>query len=219
MYDKKRLLATSWENEPFPHAIIDGLWDPELLISCRAEFPSPDDLRWITYNDPEEYGKKAGDARVWGQMTHRFFREVRDPRFSNMLTNLTRIERLVADDIGGGMHETGEGGRLEMHIDFNLHPSIPRLERRINMLVFLNDEWEQDWGGTVRLGKRGDENAMNLLPLFNRTVIFECGENSYHGHPDPIVGDHLRRSLACYYYAPVREETVQAHSTVWDRAH
>lgn len=217
MYDGNTLLEARWHPKPFNHAVIDGLWDYDFLRACEAEFPAADDPRWVTYNDPEERGKKAGGSNMWGQMTHRFFRYVRDPVFGTRLTDLTGIERLVSDDIGGGMHETGEGGRLEMHIDFNRHPALPRLERRINMLVFLNEEWRREWGGTVHLGKRDDPDAVELLPLLNRTVLFECSERSFHGHPEPIVGDHLRRSLACYFYAPTRVGSTAPHSTVWSR--
>lgn len=216
-YDQGALLAP-WESQPFPHVVLDGVWDDDFLRACRKEFPAADDSRWITYNDPEERGKKAGASNMWGQMTHRWFRHVRDPRFAALLSNVTGIETLIPDDVGGGMHETGEGGRLEMHIDFNVHPSNPRLERRINLLVFLNEDWQYEWGGIIELGKRDNPHRIEVLPEFNRTVLFECSDTSFHGHPTPIVGDHLRRSLACYFYAPIREGVREkAHSTVWDR--
>jgi hypothetical protein len=197
--------------EPFPHIVIDGLWPADELRGAAAEFPPGDDHRWITYPDPKEYGKRAGDARLWGPDTRRFFDVARSAATCRRLEELTGIGPLAADDIGGGMHMTGPGGRLETHVDFNVHPSLP-LERRLNMLVFLNDEWERDWGGVLYLGQ---EREVEVLPLFNRTVIFACSDESWHGHPDPIVGERWRRSLACYYYAPLRAETGPAHTTVW----
>jgi hypothetical protein len=197
--------------EPFPHIVIDGLWPADELRGAAAEFPPGDDHRWITYPDPKEYGKRAGDARLWGPATRRFFDVARSAATCWRLEELTGIGPLTADDIGGGMHMTGLGGRLETHVDFNVHPSLP-LERRLNMLVFLNDEWERDWGGVLYLGQ---EREVEVLPLFNRTVIFACSDESWHGHPDPIVGEHWRRSLACYYYAPLRAESGPAHTTVW----
>lgn len=212
MYDIDVLLDATWETEPFRHAVIDGLWADDFLRHARAEFPAPDDPRWVTYNDPEERGKKAGGSNMWGPVTESFFKAVRHPGFAETLQDVTGIQPLTADDIGGGMHETGEGGRLAMHIDFNIHPADPGLERRLNLLVFLNEEWDNNWGGTLLLGALGQ---VSVTPTFNRTVLFETGETSFHGHPAPIVGDHLRRSLACYYYAPTRPETAAAHSTVW----
>lgn len=210
MYDVDALIEAEWQKDPFPHVVLDGLWDESILRYARSEFPTYEDPRWVTYNDPEEFGKKAGPASMWGPTTSNFFKVVRSWDFSHDLEISTGISPLTADDLGGGMHVTGEGGRLEMHVDFNILPGDPRLERRLNLLVFLNDTWEREWGGALRLGQ-----GVEVLPLFNRTVIFECSEVSYHGHPDAIVGDHLRRSLACYFYAPVRNETAEAHSTVW----
>jgi hypothetical protein len=196
---------------PFPHLVVDGMWPEILLASIDAEFPAAGDPRWITYPDEKERGKKAGDARMWGPATRGFFDAARGPEACRMLELLTGIGPLTADDIGGGMHETGEGGRLAAHVDFNVHPSLP-LERRINMLVFLSRDWDPAWGGTLYLG---EQQEVAVVPAWNRTVIFATGETSWHGHPEPVVGDHLRRSLACYYYAPLRAETADAHTTVW----
>lgn len=200
------------DREPFPYLVVDGLWDDEALRAARDEFPPGHDGRWITYPDPKEYGKRAGDARMWGPVVNEFFDYVRSEEVCTRLAELTGIAPLTADDIGGGMHMTGEGGRLATHVDFNIHPDKHWLERRLNVLVFLNDDWEEEWGGVLRLGKPP---VANVLPMFNRTVIFATSERSWHGHPDPVVGDRWRKSLACYYYAPLRETTADAHTTLW----
>lgn len=213
MYDKNAMLAADWQSEPFPHTVIDGMWDENFLRSCMAEFPDYADNRWITYNDPEEFGKKAGAANMWGTNTHQFFQTVRSDEFVSLMEEATQIDDLLSDDVGGGMHMTGPGGRLEMHIDFNVHPSMP-MERRINLLVFLNDEWDCANGGCLYLGTNKE---VTVKPLFNRTVLFECGDTSFHGHPEAIEGEHYRRSLACYFYAPLREGVLEkAHTTVWN---
>jgi hypothetical protein len=196
---------------PFPHAVIDGLWNPDQLRACAAEFPPATDPRWATYPDPKEYGKRAGDSRMWGPVTQRFFMQAHLAETCELLEEWTGIGPLMADDLGGGMHVTGEGGRLDMHRDFNRHPSLP-LERRLNLLVFLNEVWEREWGGVLYLGR---EREVEVLPLFGRTVLFACGPESWHGHPEPIVGEHWRKSLAVYFYAPLRAETAPSHSTVW----
>ena len=196
---------------PFPHAVLDDLWDPDQLRACAAEFPPGHDPRWTTYPDPKEYGKCAGDSRMWGPATKQFFEQARSAATCRQLEEWTGIAPLTADDLGGGMHMTGESGRLALHRDFNLHPTLP-LERRLNLLVFLNEEWEREWGGVLYLGL---EREVEVLPLFGRTVLFACGAESWHGHPEPIVGEHSRMSLACYFYAPLREETAPGHTTIW----
>lgn len=207
MVEKLHALST----QPFPHIVIDGYWDNEWLEHVAAEFPHESDPRWITYPAPEEWGKRAGDARMWGPSTRAFMNDLRSAMTCAWLENITNISPLTPDDIGGGMHMTGPGGRLAMHVDFNQHPSLP-LERRLNLLVFMNKEWDPEWGGTLYLGA---EREVAVTPTWNRTVIFETSEVSWHGHPEPIVGDHWRKSVAMYYYAPLREETAGAHSTIW----
>jgi Rps23 Pro-64 3,4-dihydroxylase Tpa1-like proline 4-hydroxylase len=99
-----------------------------------------------------------------------------------------------------------------MHTDFSIHPNMPHMTRRINLLVFLEDEWQKEWGGVLYLGRNRE---VEILPLFNHTAIFETSSKSYHGHPEPIAGAHLRRSLAVYFYAPRRPDDDLLSTTVW----
>jgi hypothetical protein len=198
--------------QPFPHLVIDDLWSEQWLDQIAAEFPDPRDPRWITYPDPKEYGKRCGGPNCWGPETARWIDYARSIEATVALELATGIQPLTADTIGGGMHMTSEGGRLEGHVDFNIHPDHPGLERRLNMLVFLNTDWKPDWGGALYLGA---DRQVEVQPLFNRTVIFATSNKSWHGHPDPIVGDHLRKSLAVYYYAPTRASTRIPHTTIW----
>jgi len=88
------------------------------------------------------------------------------------------------------------------------------MTRRINLLIFLNEQWEKEWGGTLYLGANKE---VEILPLLNTTVIFQTSATSYHGHPDPIVGNHLRKSLAVYMYAPRRPEDDLLETTFWQK--
>jgi hypothetical protein len=198
--------------QPFPHIILKPHWADKALREIAAEFPSYDDERWTTYPGEQQRGKKCGDKAMWGPATRAWFDYVRSPTYLAYLTGLTGIEGLVADTWGGGMHCTGEGGRLAMHTDFSVHPQYPLHTRRLNMLTFLNPEWEPSWGGMLYLGAKRE---IQVLPLLNTTVIFETSAQSFHGHPDPVAGPHLRKSLAVYFYAPRRPEDELLASTVW----
>lgn len=199
--------------EPFPHIVVDNFWDFDELWECLQDFPKPSDPRWKTYRDPKEWGKRCMDEpSTWPRSGAQLVSHMASRVMCESLEDLTGLKGLTADPLGGGMHMTGQGGRLDMHVDFNVHPDGQRL-RKLNLLVFLNPEWEKEWGGILRLGRAGE---VSIVPKFNRMVIFECSDQSWHGHPEPIVGGHWRRSLACYYYVPRNQaETVEPHTTTW----
>lgn len=201
-----------WVTDPFPHAVIDGLWPQDRLDKVAAEFPPPVDPRWQTYPQPEERGKRCGGPEMQGPLVRDLMADLMAPAQQAWLESLTGIANLVPSAVGGGMHMTGEGGRLAMHRDFNVLPGTD-LERRLNVLLFLNEEWHAEWGGTLYLGA---DRQVPVLPLMNRMVIFECGPESWHGHPEPVSGEHWRKSVACYWYAPPRGP-VDSHSTIWQR--
>jgi hypothetical protein len=198
-----------WEWEPFPHSVTDGLWDDDRLREAAAEFPSPGDPSWKLYQADHESGKREGSNPVgWGPVTAGLLDDMMS--MAPLLEKVTGLISLTGDTYGGGMHMTGNGGYLSMHRDFNVHPGT-RMERRLNFLVYLNEEWDRNWGGSLYLGEHRD---IEVLPVMNRTAIFECTPRSWHGHPDPIKGAHWRKSLACYFYGPPRSE-LTANSTIW----
>jgi len=202
----------AWQTDPFPHAVVDGLWPQALLLAAAAEFPGPADARWESAPGPREGGKRWCDKPSgWGPIVKQVIGELRSDSARAWLTSLTGIEGLQADTLGGGMHMTGPDGRLAMHRDFNVHPGTGGLERRLNVLLILNEEWDKDWGGVLYLGEYKE---IEVMPIAGRMAIFECCDDSWHGHPEPVVGDHWRKSLACYWYAPPRAQ-VQAHGTIW----
>jgi Rps23 Pro-64 3,4-dihydroxylase Tpa1-like proline 4-hydroxylase len=148
-----------------------------------------------------------------GPVTRQLMAMLQSGEQRDVLAALTGIDGLTPSTLGGGMHMTGLGGRLAMHRDFNVEPATG-LERRLNVLLFLNAEWDAEWGGTLYLG---EHRQVPVLPLMNRMVVFECGPASWHGHPEPVTGNHWRKSLACYWYAPPRGP-LASHSTIWQKA-
>jgi len=139
--------------------------------------------------------------------------------FLQFLQNLTGIEGLLPDPRlqGGGMHQIERGGRLGVHVDFNRHRTS-KLDRRLNVLLYLNKDWSEDYGGHFEMWDRQMERCVQrVLPIFNRLVVFSTTETSWHGHPDPLTcpEDRTRKSLALYYYTNGRpdSEVAETHST------
>ncbi len=207
---------------PFPHAVIDGLVPAQVLEAVVAEFPEPSD-EWRRFDDARQrkFGASLVDVAV-GPVTRTVLAEFNASAFVDFLQTLTGIEEALIPDPhyrGGGLHQIVPGGYLEVHADFNRHPMFD-LDRRVNVLVFLNHGWQSDWRGQLELWDRTMTRAERRVePLFNRTVIFSITDTAFHGHPEPLrcPPGRTRRSLAFYYYSngrPERERS-ESHSTVW----
>ena len=130
--------------------------------------------------------------------------------FLNFLQELTGVECLLPDPalVGGGLHSVMPGGSLEVHTDFNTHPQT-QLLRRVNVLLYLNQNWESAFGGNLELWDASmSECVRSIEPIFNRMVVFHSIDISYHGHPQPLTcpEDRIRKSIAVYYYTPGEPE-------------
>jgi hypothetical protein len=202
----------TWEPEqdPFPHLIIDGHWDESLLTNVIADFPPPTDARWKRYRNQNE-GKYEGPSVMWGPKTHTLFSQIEG--LTGVLSDAFKIPDLVMETIGGGYHLIPPGGRLNMHTDFNRSPDTG-LYRRLNFLVFLNHKWRESDGGQLQLGEDDNPACKSIAPEFNRTVVFETSDRSWHGHPVPNL--RWRFSVAAYFFSPDPPPGyVGEHSTRW----
>ena len=150
-------------------------------------------------------------------------RELNSTPALEYLEALTGIPALLTDDDleGGGLHQITRGGYLKIHADFNYHPRTHH-HRRINLLVYLNRQWEASWDGNLELWDRAMSRCVNsVVPVLSRCVIFNTTDHAYHGHPRPLKCPDTasRKSLALYYYTEARpaEETSSPHSTLYQR--
>lgn len=191
---------------PFPYIYFDNFFHPDFLHSVLAEFPDLARKKSnIYYNNPNE-NKHAGKGESdMGSNTLQLVHFLNSQPFLEFLQELTGIEETLIPDPyleGGGFHEIKPGGFLKLHVDFHKHRSM-HLDRRLNLLVYLNDDWEESYGGHFELWERDmSKCAVKILPIFNRVALFSTTGDSWHGHPDPLTcpEDRSRKSLALYYY-------------------
>lgn len=206
---------------PFPSVCIDNFLQPDFALSVFEAYPTFEESRKIGkgYSNVNEKAKiQVTDAEKFPGPVAELNRALADPELLSKLAEATGIPGLMADDqlVGGGMHQTGPRGLLDVHVDFN------RLKdrgwfRRLNIILFLNKEWQDSWGGRLELWDREVRKCHHsFLPIFNRCVIFETSEISYHGVTAVTCPENVtRKSFAAYYYSqdPPADWSGQAHST------
>lgn len=206
---------------PFPNAVFDNVFDEGFLNEVSAEFPNLAEHEAVSFNRPTAKKLASKGTDLFGPRTTELMSFLTSESFLTFLQRLTGIkETLISDPYfeGGGYHEIKPGGFLKIHSDFNRHERTG-LDRRINVLIYLNRDWRDEYGGHFEMWDRGMTDAQKrVAPIFNRMVVFNTDDYSFHGHPDPLTcpPDRSRRSLALYYYSNGRPhaEVSGDHSTL-----
>lgn len=206
-------------NGPFPHIVIDNFLTPDVASALFEAFPDHQEEFWNVYANPLENKLTCNDWSIMPGPIGETLKVLNGPGFCDELTALTGIEDLVGDDglHGGGMHCIKTGGKLDVHIDYRLHPTLG-LERRLNLIVYLNKDWKSAYGGELELWSEDMTRCeQRIAPRFNRAVIFATDDTSYHGHPDPLrcPSDTSRKSIALYYLTPPRDGATERYRALF----
>ena len=198
---------------PFPHVVIDNFLTEEIATAVAGEFPDFNGSAWNEYNNAIEVKKSCNHWDRFPPTTYRLFSYLNSPEF------VLGMSKLSGDTLypdvglhGGGWHTHGAGGKLNMHLDYSIHPKTG-LERRLNLIIYIQPDWKKEWGGSLGFWAHDAETnspgpLVKEVPcLFNRAVIFDTSQNSWHGLPDPVScpPDKPRNSLAIYYMCEPRK--------------
>lgn len=219
-------LATQFrEAQPFRHVVIDDFFDAVFCARLLEDFPPFE--RGSTRNEAGEPGSKSSVAKIreLGPVYTALDDGIRNRDFLDLIGRITGIDDLLYDPwyFGGGTHENRPGQELDPHVDFNRHP-IERWHRRLNLIVYLNHDWNDAWGGSLELHsnpRSTEDHVERVTPQYNRAVIFETTENSWHGFSRIAApADNLarsRKSIALYFYTTQRpqEELADTHATIY----
>jgi len=199
--DEKR--SSYLDAKPFPWAVFDHFlpYDP-LDILC--EFFPQDDATWKRIKNPHTHNRtvigSTPTGKIWEPEVEEVFNELMSARFLQFMERLTGITGLISDPYyaEAGFYAMREGGYLDIHADFSHHDKLG-LERRCNLLIYLNDNWKPEYKGDLVLYDRELKEAQRIAPLINRAVIFEASQTSYHGNPEPLQAP-IRKAVSMWYY-------------------
>lgn len=206
-------------SKPFNHIVIDNFLNQDVAEKIANEFPPFEDNFWYEYNNQIEIKKASNNWNLFPEMTYQFFTHVLSPIFSSKIEIILNGEskKELIPDIGlhgGGFHTHKNGGRLNPHLDYSLHPKLKK-ERVVNLILYINPLWKAEYGGQFGLWEHNSEKnepgniSKKIDCLFNRAVIFDTTQNSWHGITDEITSPEgiTRNSLATYY---LREPVLDA---------
>lgn len=217
------------QNSPFPHIVIDGLFPQYLISQLVDEFPAPSDPSWdisqvanIQVKLRSNWQSEDDISPITAQVVHFF----NSGSFMKQLSAITDVDKLISDPYftGGGRNCILPGGVLDVHADGNWHDTMG-VHRRLNAILYLNENWDEQWGGNFELWNKNLSACIKSIPpVANRLLIFETHDFTYHGHPQPLAcpEGHSRKSLIFYYYTaeprpPEQILKAEPHRALWRR--
>jgi Rps23 Pro-64 3,4-dihydroxylase Tpa1-like proline 4-hydroxylase len=221
--DRDQLRMQVGTAAPVKNFCIDNFLDESFAESVLAAYPSFEEALKVGTSFAAVNEKKkvqVTDSSTFAEPIAELNRELASPEFLGLLSDVFEMPNLLADEelVGGGIHQTGSRGHLDVHVDFNYIPER-ELHRRLNILIYFNKDWKPEWGGNIELWDADVKHCHHSFsPIFNRCVVFETNEISYHGVTAVKCPEGMsRKSFAAYYYtreAPAHWNGV-AHSTIF----
>lgn len=203
---------------PYNHICIDNFLPMEIIEKVRADLQSLPEAEMSFDAAQEKLKSQYNPDRLPGYTRH-LFQALNSRPFLLFLEEMTGIKGLIPDPyyIGAGIHKTLNGGYLDIHADFNVHRHL-NLERRLNVLIYLNPPWKEEWGGSFEVWDKPMENKVaSFAPTENRMCCFSTSSDSWHGNPEPVNHPEglPRQSIALYYYTATWDGTRKEHSTLF----
>jgi Rps23 Pro-64 3,4-dihydroxylase Tpa1-like proline 4-hydroxylase len=210
-------------NKPFKHVVIDNFFTSDVAEFLEKNFPKMNEMPTI-FKEPMSYKGQLSDIKRYLPKFKKHFDFLQSKNFRTLMGDITEIPNLLKDGMlaGAGLHQSPRSGFLDIHVDANKHPFDKKLHRRLNLIIYLNKDWKEEYGGAIELWSddklRPGQIQKKVLPKFNRAVIFATTRTSWHGVEQIKCPKNIsRKSIALYYYTTDRpeEEMYEDSSVIW----
>lgn len=215
---------------PFNHIIMDDFFREDVIdrLMNEVEFISsnPSELwRFVGGGHYDEHDDQVNKKQIYDfsnmlPTMREVIKYLNSPEFLQIVSKISGLNNLTHESEGfenAAYHQTGRGGRLEVHHDFNDSQVRPDLYRHLNLLVYLNAYWDESWNGNLELWwKNMSGPAKFISPISNRVVMFNI-DKAPHGHPNPLQcpEEINRKSLALYYYNNQKPQYNLVQRAIW----
>jgi Rps23 Pro-64 3,4-dihydroxylase Tpa1-like proline 4-hydroxylase len=209
---------------PFVHSVKDDFLDESLAIDLSNDFLPFEDSNWFCYSNPLENKKALNNWYLFPEKTYKFFSFLNSEKFINKLQLEFNLPNLYPDPglHGAGWHIHGRGGKLNVHLDYNIHPKL-KLQRKLNLILYLTPDWNPAWGGNLEFWSHDSSNnspkqlEKTIDCKFNRAVIFDTTQNSWHGFAQEITCPQniYRKSIAMYYLVDPSPDTIDRYRALY----
>lgn len=221
--DKEEFRQKFFSSKGFPHFCIDNFLDEDFANSIYESFPS--------YQEAQNLGREFSavnekrkiqitDSSKFPAAIKKLNDVLASKEYLDMWSDLTGVNNLLADEnlVGGGIHETNEGGHLDVHVDFNYNEE-KKAYRRLNILIYFNKDWKEEYGGYLDIWNSDVTKRYGYFePRFNRACGFLTSDISFHGvTPLTCPTGVVRKSFATYYYTEEKPDdwVGEKHSTIF----
>ena len=199
------------KNTPFNYIIIDNFLNYNFYNEIIKTLPDKIDENFWEYSNPIEVKYVLDKKEKYSEKLNILIKELSKDYFVDKLKKIFLIDNIEADETlhGSGLHYHPRYGRLNMHLDYEKHPILENKQRKLNIIIYLNNEWEKDWEGATELWNNDMSNCVvKCYPSKNKAIIFETSELSWHGVPEKIMCPEniYRKTLALYYITPLKNK-------------
>jgi Rps23 Pro-64 3,4-dihydroxylase Tpa1-like proline 4-hydroxylase len=218
------LSATYRAAAPFPHLVLDNLFQSEVLEHLIEEMQGLREAQWrVVETQSLERVRRMRCVDELGMAGTELVNALHGASFLYVLSAITGIQQLLPDPYlqGAGYASMRPGDFFKVHSDRSVAYDTG-LTRRLAMIIFLNKAWSADYHGQLELwDAQATRCEVSIDPLFNRTVIFEVATPNFHGVPAPITcpDGRSRKSFIVYYHTVGADgKDVIPHSSIFAHA-